>query len=136
MTRNKQIASLEIRIARRLDELDELQDQLEELTLLEEDAKREKRAYRKASALRKRTQTLWVTKDPCEVGSTDVWDVGDSRIENGSEDDPFAGENFCYSWREIHDRFIALIEHIDAKEYEDAVAEALEEMTQPEEAQP
>ena len=124
MARNKQIAALELRIERRLDELDELQDELEELTLLEEDAKREKRAYRKASALRKSAPTLWVEKDPCEVGATDVWDVGDSRIENGSDDAPFAGENFCYSWQEIHDRFAALLEHIEEKEYADAVAEA------------
>jgi hypothetical protein len=136
MARTKQIAALESRIERRLDELDELQDELEELTLLEEDAKREKRAYRKASALRKYAPTLWVAKDPCETGATDVWDVGDSRIENGSDADPFAGENFCYSWQEIHDRFAALIEHIDAKEYDDAVATALEEMTRSEEAQP
>ena len=124
MARNKQIAALELRIERRLDELDELQDELEELTLLEEDAKRETRAYRTASALRKSAPTLRVEKDPCEVGATDVWDVGDSRIENGSDDDPFAGENFCYSWQEIHDRFAALLEHIEEKEYADAVAEA------------
>ena len=139
MARTKQIAALEIRIERRLDELDELQDQLEELTLLAEDAKREKLAYRKASALRKYAPTLWVANVPCSSSTplgTDVWDVGDSRIENGSDDDPFAGENSCYSWQEIHDRFAALIEHIDATEYDDAVAEALEEMTQPEEAQP
>ncbi len=101
------------RIKRDNARLKELRAQVAQINEEEKERRRERSFAGKVSALRKKHPTLYVEKDPCDVGAKDVWEVDDYRMQDDA--DPWEGVHYCYGWQEVYDRCIELIKHFESK---------------------
>tara|TARA_R100001594_G_scaffold55346_2_gene88933 strand:+ start:3069 stop:3467 length:399 start_codon:yes stop_codon:yes gene_type:complete len=111
------------RIKKDIAKNEELLAQIEKLEQDEKEKRRQRSFAGKVSALRRKHPKLHVEKDPTmlEVGVTDVWYVSDDRLhcpEVGGPtvtvvEDPWDNNHFCYSWEQVYDRCLEIIEYLD-----------------------